>query len=565
MFDIIIIGGMAAGCKAAARLSRLSADYRITIIEKSGFISLSRCGLPQLLSGEIDNVYELTKTPYGIKRDNEFFRDFEGINVLLNTEATEISPWKKEIICIDQKNNESIRLKYDALILATGCKAAAPAFPVPHSPRVISLHSADEVIKFREALQKGLVKKVVVIGGGVKGCITAESLVSLWDIETIIIESKNYILNDRIDLELSKHIRNQISPDKILLLLSTSVEKIEKDINDLPVVFLDNGQKIVPDYVICCTESLPETKLAEKTNIKLGNSGGIIIDENMRTSIPDIWAAGECVEVKNILTGTPWFNDDGSLANRMGRAAANSVFGRKIGFKGTVGTISLKLFENNICCSGLTEKEARKSGINTGSVIGVWSDRADFHPDVKNIFGKLVYQKPGLKLIGLQLIGTEQILRYIDVFNELLKEKRTVNSLFCHEHAFNPSHSTPISPLNYLGYMALNQEKDGIINFNPLNLHSFKGNLIDVREKADAESKPLKVDSLNIPFSGIRKKLKDFDPEQEIIFICTKGGRSYESARLFSNNGFKHVAYLGGGSLLLNDFYTITKFEEAIS
>lgn len=565
MFNILIIGGMAAGCKAAARLSRLSAEYQITIIEKSKFISLSRCGLPQFISGEIDNIYELTKTPYGIKRDSDFFRDFEGINVLLNTEATEINPWKKEITCVDQKNDESFKLKYDALILATGSKAASPPFPAPHSSRVVALHSLDEIICFREALQKGSVKKAVVIGGGVKGCVIAESLVSLWGIETIIIETENYILSKSIDIELSKHVENQVSPDKVLSLLSTSVKKIETDINDLPVVFLDNGQKIVSDYVICCTESIPETKLAENANIKLGSIGGIVVDENMRTSIPDIWAAGECVEVKDILTGNPWFYQDGSLANRLGRAAADSVSGRKIGFKGTVGTISLRLFENNICCSGLTEKGAKESGINTGSVIGIWSDRADFHPDVKNIFGKLIYQKPGLKLIGLQLVGTEQVLRYIDVFNELLKEKRTINSLICHEHTFNPIHSTPISPLNYLGYMALNQEKDGIINYNPLNLHLFQGIIIDVREKPDAVSKPLKVNSLNIPFSGIRNKIKDFDSEQEIIFICTKGGRSYESARLFSNNGFKHAAYLGGGSLLLNDLNTVTKYEETIS
>ncbi len=565
MFNILIIGGMAAGCKAAARLSRLSAENQITIIEKSGFISVSRCGLPQFISGEIDNIYELTKTPYGIKRDSDFFGDFEGINVVLNTEATEINPWKKEITCADQKNNKSFRLKYDALILATGCKAKSPAFPTPHSSRVINLHSIDEVISFRAALQKGSVKKAVVIGGGGKGCTIAESLVSLWGIETIIIETEDYILSSSIDIELSKHIENQISPDKILSLLSTSVKKIETDINELPVVFLDNGQKIVSDYVICCTELIPETKLAEKTNIKLGISGGIIVDENMRTSIPDIWAAGDCTEVNDILTGKPCHNRDGSIATRLGRAAADSVCGRRIGFKGTVSTISLRLFESNICCSGLTEKEARKSGINTESVIGVWSDRADFHPDVQNIIGKLVYQKPGLKLIGLQLVGSEQVLRYIDVFNELLKEKRTVNSLICHEHAFNPAHSTPISPLNYLGYMVVNQEKDGIINYNPLNLPSFKGIFVDVREKPDADSKPLKVDALNIPFSGIRNKLKDFDIDQEIIFICTKGGRSYESARLFANNGFKHVAYLGGGSLLLNDLNKVIKFEEAIS
>lgn len=565
MFNIIIIGGMAAGCKAAARLSRLSCDYRITIIEKSDIVSVSRCGFSQLVAGEIDNIYELTKTPYGIKRDKNFFSDFEGMTVLLKTEATEINPWKKEVICTNHQNNETQRLKYDALILATGCKPECVPFAYPKSSRISYLHYAGDVIKLREYLQKGQVKKAVVIGGGIKGLETAESLVSLWGTETIIIEKESRLLKGCIDLELSRHIEKCINSDKILVLLSTSVNKIETDRNGLPVILLDNGQKINSDYVIFCTETEPETELAAKTNIRLGTSKGIIVDEKMRTSIPDIWAAGECVEIKNLVTGEPDYLPGGSLANRSGRAVADSIDRKKIDLKGIVGTTSLRLFNTEIYSAGLTEQKARKSGVDTGSVIGIWSDRADFDPDVKNMFGKLVYQKSGLKLLGLQLIGTEQVARYIDVFCELLKERRTIKSLLCLEHAFNPFYSTPITPLNYLGYMAVNQEKDGIKNYNPLYISSFKGMFIDVREKHDAEAKPLTLKSINIPFSVIRKRIKDFNSNQQIIFICTKGGRSYESARLFLNHGFKHVAYLGGGSMLLNELHQVAKPEEMMS
>ncbi len=563
MFNVIIIGGMAAGCKAAARLSRLSSNYQVTVVEKSPFISLSSCGLPLYASGEID-ISDLTKTPYGITRDEKFFKDFEGITVLTNTEATDVNPWKKEVICIDH-NNESLKLKYDALILATGCRAAKPSFPFPESPRISSMHSPEDSIKFRDAVQKGLIKKAVIIGGGVKGCETAESLVSLWGIETIIIEEKDSLLNNCFDFEFSKHIENCIKSDNVLTLLSTSVEKIEADMNGLPVVVLDNGQKIVSDFVFYCLGLRPETELAEKINIKLGASGGITVDERMRTSIPDIWAAGDCIEITNLVSGTSGYFPGGSLANRLGRAAADSIKGSKISFKGTVGAVSLKLFDSTICLAGLTERKAQECGYTTGSVIGVWSDRSDFHPDVKNIFGKLVYKKPGMKLLGLQLIGEGEVTRYIDVFSELLKEKRTLKALLCLEHSFYPSHSSPISPLNYLGYMAINQEKEGIINFNPLQLSSYDGLLIDVRETHDAETKPLQLKSINIPFSVIRTRVHDFDLNQEIIFVCAKGGRSYESARLFFNNGYKHVAYLGGGSLLFNELNMVPKFEESMS
>ncbi len=324
---------------------------------------------------------------------------------------------------------------------------------------------------------------------------------------------------------------NCVNHDKILTLLSTRVERIEPDGNNLPVVVLDNGQKIVSDFVIISGRLKAETYLAKKADIKLGERGGILIDEKMRTNISGIWAAGDCTEIKNIVTGKVIHFPDGSQANKMGKAAADSINGRKVDFKGIVGAKSLKIFDNNFCKSGLTEGEAIQNGFNTASVIGVWSDRADFNPEVKNIFGKLVYQKPGLRLLGLQLIGEGDILRYVDVFSVLLKEKRTLKSLICLEHGFHPSHSSTLSPLNYLGFMSVNQEKDGIINFNPMNLPLFKGTFVDVREKHDVETKPLPVDSINIPFSVLRHRLNDFDKDEEIIFICTKGGRSYESAR----------------------------------
>lgn len=562
MFNIIIIGGMAAGCKAAARLSRLSNNYRITIIEKSPFISLSRCGLPLYASGEIEDIFALTKTPYGIKRDENFFQDFEGINVLTHTEAVDIDPWKKEVDCFDRRNDQNFRLNYDALLFATGSFPEEPVFPYFESSRISSLYSPEDVIKFKELIKLGLIKKVVIIGGGEYALTYTESLITLWGIEVIIITDFDSELNDFFDTEFSKHITNSLNSDKLLTLLSTNVERIEPDGNNLPVIILDNDQKIVSDFVIISPNLKPETFLAEKINVKLGSSRGILIDERMRTNIPGIYAAGGCTEIKNIVTGKNIHFPDGSLANRMGRSAADSINGRRAEFKGTTGTKCLRVFDNNFCKSGLTESEAAQQGFGTASVLGIWSDRADFDPEVKNIFGKLIYQKPGLRLLGLQLIGEGDVLRYIDLFSLLLKEKRTLKSLLCTEHAFHPSNSTVLSPLNYLGCMAVNQEKDGIINFNPLKIHQFKGTFIDVREKHDAEAKPLPFDTKNIPFSILRSRINDFEQGEEILFICTKGGRSYESARLFRNNGYQKTAYLGGGSLLLSQFYGTLKFGE---
>jgi NADPH-dependent 2,4-dienoyl-CoA reductase/sulfur reductase-like enzyme/rhodanese-related sulfurtransferase len=564
VYNVIIIGGMAAGCKAASRLSRLSSNYQITIIEKSPFISLSKCGLPFFVSGELNDISELSKTPYGVLRDEKFFKDFEGINVLTKTEVFEIDPSKQELLCHDLDNNKNIKLNYDALLIATGSRVIKPDFTYKETPRISSVYSPSDSIKIRTALQKGEIKKAVIIGGGFAGCETAESLVSLWGIEITLIEKENSLFSSYFDPEISKHIEYCIKSDNILLLLSNKVEQIESDINGFPVTILDNGQKIISDHIFISLGLQPEVELARKININIGDSGGIIVDEKMRTNIPNIWAAGDCVETKNLITASPGYFPSGSIAGKMGRAAADSINGRKISFKGTAGTITSMLFDNVICSAGLTETKAEESGYKTGSVIGIWSDRADYHPEVKNIVGKLVYTKPGLKLLGLQLIGEGEVTRYIDPFTELLKERKSINSLLCLEHAFTHAHSSPFSPLNYLGYIAINQEKDGIINFSPRMLSSFNGIFIDVREKHEVEAKPFPENSINIPFSSIRLKINDFDLEQEIIFVCTKGSRSYETTRLFLNHGFTNVAYLGGGSLLFTELSKLPKFEEIL-
>lgn len=549
MFNVIIIGGMAAGCKAASRLNRICSNYRITIIENKPCLSVSSCGLPFYAGGDVDDFSELTKTSYGVIRDEKYFHDVKGVNVLTNTFVTEINPEKKEIVCCNIKD-EAFKLKYDSLIIATGSIPKEPAFHYQSSAAISFFHSPQDSKNFRQAVQKGEINKAVIVGGGFIGCEMMEALTSLWGIDTILIEKEKSLLPGCLDQEISSYIESCIESEKIQLLLSSSVRKIETDENGKPVVYLNDEQKINSDYVLFCLGVKPNTKLILKSNIETGNYGGIIVDEQMRTNHPDIWAAGDCVEVKNIVTDQRDYFSYGSLANRMGRIAADSIAGKSASFKGAAGTFSLKLFDNIIGATGLTEEKARKLNFNTGSVIGSWPDRPDYYPEMKNLVGKLVYEKGSLRLLGLQMIGEGEVTRYIDVFSELLSRKSTAEDLINLEHGYTPAHSSPISPLNYLGYMVINQECEGIKNFNPLMFSSFKGIFIDLREQYETESNPFPEESLQIPLSEIRLKLDEWNLEQEIIFICEKGPRSYEAARIFKNFGYKNVYYLGGGNLL---------------
>lgn len=548
MFKIIIIGGMAAGCKAAARLSRLSSDYQITIIERKPFISFGNCGLPLYAAGEIDDFFELAKTGYGVIRDEKYFLDVKGVKVLTNTEVEVINSSQCEVQYIDRKKNETNILQYNALIIATGSKAVKPGFPYKSSPYISSFHSPLEAKNFKEAAQKGKVGKAIIIGGGFIGCELSEALVSLWGIETTIIEKEKSFLIKSFDPEIAAIVENTIRSKDVEVLLSTEVKKIELDEKELPVVILKDGTQIKSDYVFYNLGIKPESSLAEKAGIKIGSLGGIVVDENMKTSIPNIWAAGDCVEVNNLVTGKLDYFSLGSLSNRMGRVAADSIAEENSSFKGAVGTISLKIFNTTITASGLTEKSANDYGYIVGSVIGAWSDRPDYHPDVKKLFGKLVYEKPGLKLLGLQLIGEGEVTRYIDVFSELLANKKTVFDLINLEHGYTPPHSSPISPLNYLGSMVINQEKNRVKNINPNQVPSFDGIFIDLREPLEIEASGFSDKVIPIPLSEIRAHRDKFELSQPIMFLCEKGPRSYEAARIFMNYGYNNISYLGGGN-----------------
>ena len=551
---------MAAGCKAAARLSRLSSDYRITIIEKGPFISFSSCGLPLYVSGEIDGISDLYKTSYGIARDQKYFGEVKGVRVLTETEALEIDAERREVRCKGHGCDETIVLPYDSLIFATGSEAVKPNFPCASSPAISSFHSPSDAAKFRKAAQEGKVRKAVVIGGGFVGCEMIEALSSLWGIETVLVEKEESLLSGSLDEEIATYLESCIKPDKANLLLSTAVDKIEIDENRSPVVVLETGQRIPSDYVFYCLGVKPNTELARKSGIRLGIHGGILVDDQMRTNVRNIWAAGDCAEIMDLVTGASDCLSFGSLSNRMGRVAADSIAGRNASFKGAVATVSLKLFENIVCAAGLTEKKARKFGLETGSVIGCWSDRPDYHPEAKLLLGKLVYEKPGLRLLGLQLVGEGEVTRYIDLFSELLAERKTVEALLDVEHGYTPAHSSPISPLNHLGAMACNQELDGVRNLSPSQVASFEGTIIDVRESSEAESLPFPGKFIQISLSDLRTRLNDFAPDEAFLFVCEKGPRAYEAARVFLNRGYKNVSYLGGGNLL---YTAANRFAEA--
>lgn len=549
MKKVIIIGGMAAGCKTATRLKRIAPDFQVTLIEAKDFISYGTCGMPFYASGEVDSFDDLNKTPFGILRDVAYFKSVKGVNVLINTFVNSVDRQLKLVHCKNLLTDETFSLSYDYLVLATGAEPTLPKIHLPKSDYISTFHNPLDAKKFRMLAEKGKIGSAAIIGGGYIGCELAEALTAMWGIETHLIEIENRLLPRILDKEISMLLEKTLKNEGVFLHLSSKVtDVIEQDDNTLLIKF--NNQEITVDYVFLCTGIRPKIDLANQLELKIGNLGGILVDEEMRTSSKDVWAVGDCVEVKNLISGKSDYFPLGSLANRQGRVAANSIANLIDTFKGAIGTNSIRVFGLTVASAGLNESAIAENFDKYESVIGCWYDRPDYMPESKSLFGKLIYQKHNFRLVGLQLAGFGEVTRYIDVFSAMASLGLACQDLVEFDHSYTPPHSSPLNPLNYLGQMALNQHFHSIKCLSPLILERFEGKVIDVRESYEIEDAPIPVTSTHIPLENIKEALMSYEKDENILIVCQRGSRSYEAARFFINNGFKNVSYLGGGMQL---------------
>ncbi|HPI19588.1 MAG TPA: FAD-dependent oxidoreductase [Candidatus Kapabacteria bacterium] len=553
MKKVLIIGGMAAGCKSAARLSRLSNEFDITIIEKSSFLSYGTCGMPFYASGDVDDFFDLAKTPYGLIRNEEYFLDVKNVKTILNTAVLAINTETKSVHCKNLQNNDELNLDYDYLVIATGATPVLPQFPFPDSEKISFFHNPLDAKKFREKAQRGEIEKVAIIGAGLIGCELAEAMVSLWGIETYLIERENRLLPKIFDNDFAEFTSKLFSNQRINLELSSSVERIEIDKKQNLIIHLSNGKAVGCNYAFICLGVKPNVELARAIGVNIGNFGGILVNEKLQTNIADVYAAGDCTQLNNLITKKQDYFPLGSLANRQGKVLADNIFGIDSKFQGAVGTCSIKVFNQIFASSGLTEERSKQFDYNVASVVISSYDRPDYHPDVNDLISKLIYDRSTYKILGLQMTGSGEVTRYIDSFSVFCQNGAGLYDLLEFEHSYTPTHSSPLNPLNNLASIALMQEENNLICFPANLLNKFSGVIIDLREQAEIQAEPLPVHAIEISITNIRDKINEFDKREEILLICQRGPRSFEVGCYFMQNGFKNVFYLGGGVHLLND------------
>ncbi|MDY7033629.1 MAG: FAD-dependent oxidoreductase, partial [Thermodesulfobacteriota bacterium] len=525
---------------------------KVLVIDRNSFISYGACGMPYYVSGDIENVDKLRETPYGIIRDPEFFRSAKDIEIITETQVERIDREAKKISCTSTKTGESSDLSYDKLILATGASPIQlPGIP-KNSKRIITFKVLQDAIDLKKSLQLGEIEKVGIIGGGFIGCELAESFGSLWGADVVLFDAAPTILPTILDSEMAKAVEVYLKTEGVEIHTDCPLEGMTESEEDVTIKTKDGLFSV--DYAVMAVGVKPNSGLAVECGLKVGKAGGIIVDDAMTTSDPDISAAGDCVEVRHFVSGRSLQLPLGSLANRQGRIVGSNLGGGDERFGAVVGSAAVKIFDMNVASTGLTEASAKDAEFNVGCVWGTFTDKADYFPGAENIHLKLVFDKTSSRLLGLQGYGKGEVVKRVDVFAALLKNKGRLEDLLDMEFAYAPPYAPAVDPLFSLGCAARNSLLEGVEALSP-QISLDDKLIIDVRTAQEFENKPFqKGETLNIPYERIRERGQEILKDKDLICVCSKGVRSAESLRILKEKGFSNVSYIGGGVFMIPDF-----------
>ncbi len=547
--DFVIIGGVACGPKTAATLARRLPNASITLFQKDELLSYGSCGLPYFASGDVGSLNELVSTSYGQLRDAEFFDKSKGFSAMAGHEVTAIDRDARVVTVKNLQSGETFEHGYGKLVLATGAQANRPPFEVPDSERVRTFTRPDDAIAFRQMAEQGKIGSALIVGAGLIGCEVSEAAGGMWGIEVTLVERENQVLPFVLDPEMAAIAERELVRQGVDVRTGQTIEKIELDDSGNPVVSISRGEKITTDYVFLCLGVRPVATLAANSGLKLGPTGGIAVDDHMRTSDEHIYAGGDCVESTHQLTKQPIFLPMGSLANRHGRVIAENLAGNETTFPGVLGTFLVKVFDTNVGATGLSEHAAQKAGLKTRAVWGSFPDKPDFYPEHQVFVLKMIYGGDDNRLLGLQAVGAGDISRRVDVMASVLGRGGTVDDLFEFEHGYAPPYSEALDPLHHMAAMAQAQQR-GVGFRNPGDdLLESDGQFIDVRDASEVENEPLEglTGVINIALNDLRERSSELDSSRRTIVVCKRGPRAYQAALILAAAGFDNVEIFAGG------------------
>jgi NADPH-dependent 2,4-dienoyl-CoA reductase/sulfur reductase-like enzyme/rhodanese-related sulfurtransferase len=544
---IVVIGGGAAGLKAAARARRRDPDAEITVIEASEYPSFGRCGLPYYVGGVIHELENLMETTYGAIRDAQYFKKVKDIDVLTKTRAERIDR-KRKIVEIT-RNGSSDEIPYDYLVLATGSIPAKLNVPGSDAEGVLSLNSPEDAEKIVEMWMNDEVEHAVIVGGGLIGMECAEAFSRL-EFGVTIVELMDHILPGLLDAEMAALVTKYLESKGVKILTNSSVKEILTDGDRVTGVRV--GDKTIDAQMVLVAIGVrPNIKLAKDAGLEIGETGAIKVNEYLQTSDPSIYAGGDCVENKHIVTGKPIYAPLGSTANKHGRVIGDNVTGGKSIFPGVVGTTIFKVFDFNVAKTGLTEKQAIEMGYEPITAVISSPDRLHNFPGQKPIRIKLVADKTG-KLLGAQIVGLGAVDKRIDVIATALHFGATIDDIANLDLAYAPPYSAAMDGIIVAANVVRNK-RDGLmesVSVSEVKQKLDRGDdfvLLDVRSEKEVAKRGHIPGSVNIPLDKLRESLDELPKDKEIVTVCQVGSRSYEAIRILKGAGFKNVKTMEGG------------------
>ena len=536
----IIIGGVAGGATAAARLRRNSEAAQIVLVERGPFISFANCGLPYHISGAISEREQLLVT------SAEAFHERYRVDVRVRTEAMAIDRANYTVRMRNLDTGEEYDESYDRVLLSPGAEPIRPRLPGIESQRVFGLRNIPDLDRIMRHLDETKPRRAVVIGGGFIGIEVAENLHERGLFVTLV-EGADQILAP-FDPEMAAIVHAHMREKHIELYLSAKVERFE-DKTDHTVVYLHNGKRLQADIVILAIGVRPETTLARGAGLELGSTGGIRVNEFLQTDDPAIFAVGDAVEVTQTISGKPALIPLAGPANRQARIAAdNMLWGQRCAYKGTLGTAILKAFDLAAASTGLNEKQLRAAGVPYVRTITHGGSHASYYPGALQISLKLIYSPEG-KVLGAQAVGADGVDKRIDVIATAIHAGMSVDDLADLELAYAPPFSSAKDPVNIAGYVASNVLRGAqrVLSWDELQaLQAGSVQLIDVRTSEEFELGSI-PGARHIDLNLLRERLAEVARDKPVVLFCQVGLRGYLAWRILKQAGFSEIFNLSGG------------------
>lgn len=536
----IIIGGVAGGATAAARIRRADEGAEIVMLERGKYISYANCGLPYYIGGVISDRERLfVQTP-------ESFGKRFNIDVRVENEVVEIQP-KEHTVTIRRKDGSQYKETYDKLLLSPGASPVRPPLPGIDSEGIFTLRNVNDTDRIKTYLTTKSVKRAVVVGAGFIGLEMAENLHHA-GVDVSVVEMGNQVMAP-VDFSIAAHLHKHLTQKGVSLYLEQAVAAFERKGNEIRVI-LKSGETIVADMVILSIGVRPETTLAKAAGLRIGETGGIWVDEYLQTSEADIYAVGDAIEFPHPITGKLWLNYLANPANRQGRIVAdNMVEGNKYAYEGAIGTAIAKVFDMTVASTGLAAKRLKQLGMEYAVSVTHSGSHAGYYPDALPLTVKLVFHPKTGKLYGAQSVGYDGVDKRIDQIALLIKQGGTVYDLIRLEHAYAPPFSSAKDPIAIAGYVASNiisRAMPAITWRDLLATDRSSVMLLDVRTAEEFSFGSL-PGAVNIPLDDLRERMQELPKDKEIIVFCAVGLRGYLAQRILRGHGYTAVRNLIGG------------------